>query len=146
MAFDPDPTVAEALYGLVSALVRRSPRDMSLTAVATLATLERTSPRRITELALVENVAQPSMTSLISNLERQGLVERRSDPSDRRVALVSITNAGVEYLRCRRRLGAEAVDTLTAKLTKSELAALETAKLALLALRRLDDAERDPSS
>lgn len=145
MAFVEEPTVSEALYGLVSALVRRSPRDLSLTALATLATLERTGPRRITELALVENVAQPSMTSLITNLERQGLVERRSDPADRRVALVAITAAGAEYLRGRRRLGAEALETLIDKLSEDELAALQGAKDALLQLRRLDDAERDPS-
>lgn len=119
---------------------------MSLTAVATLATLERTGPRRITELALVENVAQPSMTTLITKLERRGLVERRSDPSDRRVALVAITQPGVEYLRGRRRLGADAVDSLIGKLTKSEMASLQVAREALLELRRLDDAERDPSS
>ena len=69
-----------ALYGLVSDAVRRIPRDLSLTSVSTLATLERTGPRRITDLAAIEGVTQPAMTVLVRVLEQSGLVERRGHP------------------------------------------------------------------
>ncbi|MBV9660594.1 MAG: MarR family transcriptional regulator [Acidimicrobiales bacterium] len=136
---------AAALYGLLAALLRHTPRDLSLTALATLATLERTGPRRITELAVIEGVAQPSMTNLVSNLEREGLVERRSDPDDKRVALAAITDKGANYVRSRRRLGTESLEQLLDKLSEAESTALTGAVEALTHLRLLDEEERDPA-
>src|SRR5580700_11989256 len=84
-------TVAEALYRLVSTAVQQQPREISLTSASTLATVDRTGPRRITDLAAIEGVAQPSMTALVNVLERAGLVERGQDPGDQRVVLVALT-------------------------------------------------------
>ena len=92
-----------ALYGLISEAVKQIPRDLSLTSASTLATLERTGPRRITDLAVIEGVTQPAMTVLVKVLERSGLVERRGDPTDKRVALVAVTKTGAAYVRSRRR-------------------------------------------
>jgi DNA-binding PadR family transcriptional regulator len=39
------------------------------------------------------------MTTMVSRLERQGLVERQRDPSDGRIVLVDITDAGRDILR-----------------------------------------------
>jgi DNA-binding MarR family transcriptional regulator len=136
----------EALYGLVSAAVRRGPREMSLTSLSTLATLDRSGPRRVTDLAFIEGVAQPSMTTLVSVLERSGLVERRGDPADKRVALVAVTPAGAALLRSRRRAGAEALEQLIDKLPPDEAAALAAAVPALRHLRELDNEEREPAA
>jgi DNA-binding MarR family transcriptional regulator len=133
-----------ALYGLVSGAVRRAPREMSLTSVSTLSTLDRTGPRRITDLAVMEGVTQPSMTVLVRVLERLGWVERRGDPTDRRVALVAITEAGSDYIRARRRAGAEAFQQLIDKLPPEEAATLAAAIPALEHLRDLDDQQREP--
>jgi DNA-binding MarR family transcriptional regulator len=138
-----DRRTAEALYGLAAALVRRTPRDLSLTSLATLATLDRTGPRRITDLAVVEGVTQPSMTTLVANLERQGLAERYSDPNDGRVALVAITPKGRQYVRRRRKLGAESVAELIQKLSDDESAAIAEAVEVIIRLRQLDDEQRD---
>ena len=81
---------------------RRIPRELSLTSASTLATLERTGPRRITDLAVIEGVTQPAMTVLVRVLEESGMVERRADPTDKRVALVAVTEAGASYVRSRR--------------------------------------------
>ncbi len=134
--------VAVALYGLVAAAVRHSPRDISLTAAATLATLERTGPRRVTDLAASEGVAQPSMTALVTGLERSGLVERRQGSTDLRVVLVSLTPAGQRYLQSRRRAGAEALEQLIEKLSPAEAASLVAAVPALDQLRELDREQR----
>ena len=102
-----------ALYALVIEAVRRTPRTMSMTSLSTLSTLDWAGPRRITELAVVEGVTQPSMTALVKVLERDGMVERRADPKDRRVALVAVTKAGSELVRSTptsRRRGLRAVD------------------------------------
>ena len=145
---DPGDLVAagEALYGLVTAAVRGGPREMSLTSLSTLASLDRTGPRRITDLAVIQGVAQPSMTVLVTALERSGLVERRGDPADRRVALVALTAAGAELLRAQRRAGAEALIQLIDKLPADEAAALAAAIPALRHLRELDSERRDPAS
>ncbi|MET7729608.1 MarR family transcriptional regulator [Streptomyces mirabilis] len=62
---------------------RRLPRDMSLTSAATLATLDRTGPRRITDLAAVEGVTQPAMTTLVRVMEESGLVAPGACPVTR---------------------------------------------------------------
>jgi DNA-binding MarR family transcriptional regulator len=134
---------AAAVYGLLATLLRRAPRDISLTALATLATLDRTGTKRITELAAMEGVTQPSMTTLIAGLEKSGLVERRGDPSDKRVSLVSLTDTGREYIRHRRQAGTEAFAMLVSELPPDEAAALAAAVPALVRLRELDNEQRD---
>jgi DNA-binding MarR family transcriptional regulator len=119
---------------------------MSLTSMSTLSTLDQTGPRRITDLAAVEGVTQPSMTVLVSGLERSGLVERRADPADRRVALASLTASGSEYLRIRRRAGAEGFEQLIDKLPAAEAEVLAGAMIALQHLLHLDEEQRDPGN
>jgi DNA-binding MarR family transcriptional regulator len=135
-------TVGRALYGLIGAAVRREPRDMSLTSLSTLATLELTGPRRVTDLARSEGVTQPSMTALVTTLERSGLVKRRGDPSDRRVALVALTSDGTEYIRARRHAGVEVFAQLIDELPADEADALSAAVAALTHLQRLDEERR----
>lgn len=135
---------ADALYGVLSSLLRRLPRDLSLTSMSALSTLDRLGPRRITDLAVSEGVAQPSITSLVTTLERAGLVERRGDPADRRVVLVAITAAGSEYLDARRRKHIASFAQLIDELPAKELGALAAAVPALRQLRDLDEQQRNP--
>jgi len=136
--------VGAALYGLAVAAVRRIPREMSLTSASTLATLERTGPRRITDLSVIEGVTQPAMTVLIRVLEEAEMVERSADPTDKRVALVAVTKTGASYIRSRRRAGADAFVELVDKLTDDEVASLIAAIPALERLRKLDGQDREP--
>jgi DNA-binding MarR family transcriptional regulator len=135
--------IGEALHGLAGVAVRHGGREISLTAASTLATLERAGPRRITELALSEGVTQPSMTALVTGLERSGLVERRQDLGDRRAVLVALTSAGNTYLSSRQRSGAEVFARLVNQLAPEEVAALRAAAPALERMRELDD-HREP--
>lgn len=132
--------IGEALYGLVTLAIRSVPRDVSLTAASTLATLERTGPRRLTDLAVIEGVSQPSMSVLVTGLERAGLAERRQDPADKRIVLVTLTGTGSEYLSARRQAGARAFAGLIDKLGSGEVAALIAA---VPALNRLGDLDSD---
>jgi len=136
---------ADAVYGLLASLLRHSSRDLSLTSLATLSTLNRTGPRRVTDLAAVEGVTQPSVTTLVTNLERAGLVERRSDSADRRVVLVAITEAGTDYLHSRRQASIEVFSRIIDQLAPADAAALAAAVPALQRLRALDDEQRDPA-
>jgi DNA-binding MarR family transcriptional regulator len=126
--------LGEALYTLAAGVIRRRSRTHSLTALSTLATLERTGPRRLTDLAMTEEIAQPSMTSLVTQLEQLGLAERLRDHVDARVVLVAITRAGRQLLRRRRQVGAEALTELIDKLDEQVAAELNAALPALLRL------------
>jgi DNA-binding MarR family transcriptional regulator len=87
-------------------------------------------------------VAQPSMTALVTGLERAGLVERRQEPGDRRVVLVALSSAGADYLKSRRRAGAEAFVQLIDKLPCAAVAALVAATSALQHVYRLNTEQR----
>ena len=134
--------IGEALYGLAILAVRNGPRDISLTAASTLSTLDRTGARRLTDLAMIQGVTQPSMSVLVTGLEQAGLAERGPDPSDKRVVLVALTEAGVAYIRARRQAGAGAFADLIDKLPDDEAAALAAAVPALNRLRDLDSDRR----
>jgi DNA-binding MarR family transcriptional regulator len=57
------------------------------------------------ELAAIERVAPPSMTRIAARLEERGLVVRRADRADRRVARVAVTDTGraiLDETRTRR--------------------------------------------
>jgi DNA-binding MarR family transcriptional regulator len=55
-------------------------------------------PKRVTELAELEGLAQPTITILIKRLEQNGWVTRARDAEDGRVVLVSLTPAGTVAL------------------------------------------------
>jgi DNA-binding MarR family transcriptional regulator len=120
-------TIGEVLFALGTLGIRQRPRDLSLTALSSLSTIDRTGPRRLTDLAVGEGVTQPSMSALVSQLERLGLVERQSDEQDGRVVRVAITRAGQEQLSTLRRVGASVFDILIDKLESSEADSLRAA-------------------
>jgi DNA-binding MarR family transcriptional regulator len=126
--------LGEALYTLAAGVIRRRSRTLSLTALSTLSTLEQTGPRRLTDLAVTEEITQPSMTSLVTQLEQLGFAERRRDAADARVVLVAITRGGRQFMRERRRAGAQTLTELIDKLDEHDVAELHEA---LPALRRL---------
>lgn len=132
----------ERLFRLVRWL---SPAGLSLTAAATLGTLDRSGPCRLTELAAREGVTQPAMTQLIARMAEQGLVERAADPQDGRVVHVQLTDAGRDLILARRAARAERVSGLLAALSQTERAALTAALPAInaLAAARPDDQPAD---
>jgi DNA-binding MarR family transcriptional regulator len=115
---------------------------MSVTSAATLATLHRTGPRRITDLAAAEGVTQPAMTVLVRVMEESGLVERRGDAADKRVTLVCLTGAGASYVRERQQAGADAFARLVDQLADDEVEALAAALPALAHLAELASRDR----
>lgn len=141
------PAVALALgdaVGRLHAVVRRdlSRAGVRLATARTLATLEREGPQRLTELAAIEQVTQPSMSALVARLEAQGLVRRSGDDGDGRLVIVSITPAGTDLvgsiLERRGRLLAAHLD----RLDPADRAAIEAA---LPALANLIDLLEDRS-
>jgi len=90
---------------LTRLLVRQLGGELSRTEIGLLRTLS-SGPRRITELAELEGLAQPTITILIKQLEEQGLVTRTRRSGDGRVVLVDLTESGsaaLEEFRARLR-------------------------------------------
>src|ERR1700761_4724025 len=107
----------ERLLSLLRSLT--PPGGLSFTAAATLATLDRAGPRRLTMLAVSEGVTQPALTQLVARLEGSGLVSRAHDPGDRR--------GGAGRLARRRAARAERLAGMLAQLTPDDQAALAAA-------------------
>src|ERR1017187_9025562 len=128
----------ERLIGLFRSL--SPPSGLSLTAAATLATLERSGPSRLTSLAVKEGVSQPAMTQLLGRLQESGLVNRDADPTDGRVVQVRLTDEGRATLARRRAVRAERLTEILARLSPDEQAALATALPAMDALAHAQQA------
>jgi DNA-binding MarR family transcriptional regulator len=65
---------------------------------AALSTVERHGPMTPSELAARERIQRPTATRVLARLEEMGLLQRTSDPQDRRSSLVTATPAAVELL------------------------------------------------
>src|SRR5688572_19066860 len=75
----------------------RDEHDLPLAAYDVLLRLARAPGRalRMTELADRVMLSPSGMTRLVDRLVDKGLVERRTDPEDGRVALASLTDQGL---------------------------------------------------
>lgn len=67
-----------------------------------LAVIDRHGPLSLTEIASRENLSAPSVTKIVARLEHQKLIERLSDPTDRRVSLITTSKAGAGLLSSNR--------------------------------------------
>jgi DNA-binding MarR family transcriptional regulator len=132
----PLPERLGAATSRLQALLRRqfAQAEITLTQARTLTTLATRGPHRVTDLALLEQVAQPTMSNLVARLEDHGLVQRSPDPSDAKVTLISITREGTKQWRSLVALRTNLLASGLALLTASEKKSLEAA---LPALERL---------
>jgi DNA-binding MarR family transcriptional regulator len=118
---------------LTRLLLRAGSRALSRTEAGLLVTL-LDGPRRITELAESEVLAQPSVTQLVDKLERRDLVRRSRSSDDGRVVLVSISPAGRAQLASTRAELSAMLRATVEQLGDDELAALVAASETLARL------------
>lgn len=123
-------TLAPGASRLTRLLMRSGSHELSRTDVGVLLTL-LDGPRRITELAATEALAQPTVTQLVDKLQRRGLVARERSGEDRRVVLVVISAAGRERLEALRARSREVVRETLKGLSGEELAELVAAAATL---------------
>jgi DNA-binding MarR family transcriptional regulator len=132
-----DAGLATALRISVSRLARRLraqrtssglPEAMlSETQLAALSALEKHQAMTPGELADHEKVQPPSMTRVIAVLEERNLVHRSAHPTDRRQAVLTVTEDGRALVqRVRRRKDAWLARRMT-ELTAAERATLRAA-------------------
>jgi DNA-binding MarR family transcriptional regulator len=118
---------------LVRLLFDQLAGELSRTEVGLLNTLTG-GPRRITELAQLERLAQPTMTLLVKRLEQRGLVDRDRHAEDGRVVLVSLTEAGTEALSEFRAHASAALRAYLAAMSGEQVEALAEATETLAGL------------
>ncbi|MFF0814989.1 MarR family winged helix-turn-helix transcriptional regulator [Rhodococcus sp. NPDC003318] len=63
-----------------------------------LSLLEEYGALRVSELARLDTISQPTATAVIKQLGEAGLVERQRDPNDSRAVVVVMTDAGRDWL------------------------------------------------
>jgi DNA-binding MarR family transcriptional regulator len=92
--------------------------------LSVLSVLVFAGPRRIGELARIEQVEPPTMTKLVDGLVRDGLALREADPDDARAVRVRATPTGARTLRRGRKRRLETLQHTLETLSPRELATL----------------------
>jgi DNA-binding MarR family transcriptional regulator len=118
---------------LTRLLTKQMEGELTRTEVGVLNTLD-SGPRRVTELAELEGLAQPTMTLLVKQLEQQGLVRRERKARDGRVVVVSVTDSGRAALERFRSEAQTALRSYLAEMSDEQVEALSTTTEALAAL------------
>jgi DNA-binding MarR family transcriptional regulator len=118
---------------LTRLLFRQVEGDLSRTELGLLRTLSE-QPRRITELAELEALAQPTITTLIKRLEELGLVKRERSTDDGRVVIVDVTKRGRVALDDYRERVRNAMSTYLSEISDEQVDRLVAATEALAQL------------
>jgi DNA-binding MarR family transcriptional regulator len=121
--------VADRLHSAAIHLLRRlrvedEALGISAPRLSVLSVLVFAGPKRIGELARMEQVEPPTMTRLVDGLVRDGLAVRDADPDDARAVRVRATPTGARTLRRGRARRVETLSESLAALSPAELAAL----------------------
>ena len=121
--------VADRLHSAAIHLLRRlrvedEALGISAPRLSALSVLVFAGPKRIGELARLEQVEPPTMTKLVDALVREGLVVREPDPDDARAVRVRATPTGARTLRRGRARRVETLRARLATLSPAELATL----------------------
>ena len=128
----PDPVEVAGRLRLSATRLARILRQqdqlgLTPTLTAALATVAREGPLTLGELAASEQVSPPTITRVVGKLEAAGLVHRRPDPRDGRVARVELSPAGRRQLETGRTRRTAWLATRLRDLPPEDLARLEEA-------------------
>lgn len=108
-----DETIAtgERLHRLAVYVLRvirseHSTAGISIARLSALSAIAEFGPISVGDLALRERVRSPTIVQVVRELERRASVTTENDPSDKRVTLVRVTDAGLaELAEDRARVG-----------------------------------------
>ena len=131
----PRPEVFEVADGLHSAaihLLRRVRKQDAATGegparLSALSVLVFAGPMTLGQLAAAEQVRPPTMTRIVTGLERGGLARRTADPMDARRVRICATARGVRLLQRGRKRRIEYLARHLEVLADKELRALKKA-------------------
>src|SRR5213083_1146000 len=123
--------VADRLHSAAIHLLRRARRTDALTGVsaAQLSALSvlMSGPKALGDLAAAEQVRPPTMSRLVSEMERAGVARKVTDREDARVVRVYATAKGLRALSRGRTMRIEAIERLLSELEPDALGGVERA-------------------
>ena len=123
--------VADRLHSAAIHLLRRARRTDPLTGVspAQLSALSvlMSGPKTLGDLAAAEQVRPPTMSRLVSEMERAGVAKKVTDRADGRVVRVHATAKGLRALSRGRAMRIESIEKLMMELGADELLDVERA-------------------
>ena len=123
-----------ALRRVARRAARRNLPELPSSESELLSLVEELKGIGVNEAARLMQVSPNTVSTLIRSLTRRGLLERLSDPTDRRAALLHVTGAGAARIRRIRRQRAEAMTRAMGGLDAPDR---ETLANAVPAMRRL---------
>jgi DNA-binding MarR family transcriptional regulator len=100
-------------------------RGVSVQQVRVLSHIMRRGTLRVSQLAIEEDVTQPTMTSMVSGLERHGWVRRTEDVTDKRAVLVEVTPAGRRIVYTYRKARAARIAATMSELPPEVIAKIQ---------------------
>ncbi|MCL2459055.1 MAG: MarR family transcriptional regulator [Desulfobulbus sp.] len=121
----PPEIIVSALTQAIGQILRRlrveaNPDGLNFSQTAALALLADNDGMTTADLARAHAMKPQSMSTILANLEQEGLVVRSPDPTDRRQILFSLTDQGVEARQKRSTAKHGWLLTAVAKLCPSE--------------------------
>jgi DNA-binding MarR family transcriptional regulator len=125
-------TIADRLHSAAIHLLRRVRKQDAATGegparLSALSVLVFGGPMTLGQLAAVEQVKPPTMSRIITGLEKSRLVERLADSKDARRVRIRATASGERLLHLGRRRRIEYLAGHMDGLTREELATIEEA-------------------
>jgi DNA-binding MarR family transcriptional regulator len=124
--------VADRLHSAAIHLLRRVRKEDTKTGegparLSALSVLVFGGPKTLGQLAAAEQVRPPTMTRIVTGLERSGLATRIRDEEDARRVQICATAAGVGLLKRGRKLRVAHLSRQLKKLNSTELERLKSA-------------------
>jgi len=121
--------VADQLHSAAIHLLRQLRKEddssgVSAPRLSALSVVVFGGPLTLGELARTEQVKPPTMTRLVTGLEKDGLVKRKGDQRDRRLTHIEATPKGQKVLAAGRARRVEKLAIAVRRLEKKELAEL----------------------
>jgi DNA-binding MarR family transcriptional regulator len=125
-----------ALTRVLRTLRRHGRSSLTPTQVSALSTLEDLGAVRISTIATNESLGAPAATRVVASLEELGLVQRTSDPDDKRASLIDLTELGRSTLSELWRERTLDINAMLEGLSAKERASIEAALPALEKIAR----------
>ena len=98
----------------------------------------------VSSLAAQMKVSPPNVTGILDRLEHHGWVQRTSDPHDRRVVRVVLTDEGKTFLSELQRAGEARIRDLVSRIAAGDREALPQGLAALLPVMLADQPDGTP--
>ena len=141
--------VSDLLQQWRSVMAASRPRwsgvDLTFTQLRALSALAKRGSLRVTELAQEFGIGLAAASALADRMAQRGLIERKTDPNDRRIVRLEVTTRGRHLLERLERGSTEHFGKLIARMTPAEREALAATLRAFVRLSAEHTIQKEPS-